>query len=121
MIDYALILNELASRVHLANERWWYDLETGDRLTRNVGEMIALMHSELSEALEGHRKSLESDHLPGFSMLEEEMADLLIRMLDFCGALGLELGEAFVEKMAFNATRADHTREARLAEGGKKY
>ncbi len=50
-------LNQYAAIVHEANSKWWHDLETGERLDRNKGEMIALMHSELSEALEAFARA----------------------------------------------------------------
>ena len=114
-------LNELAARVHVANKKWWEDLETGKPITRNVGELLALCHSELSEALEGHRKSLQDDKLPHRSMFEVELADCVIRIMDIAAGMGLDLGGAFEEKMAYNSKRHDHTREGRLAAGGKKY
>ena len=59
-------------------------------MNRNVGEAIALMHSELSEALEAHlHGNPPSDHIPEFSGLEEEFADLLIRVFDTAYALDL--------------------------------
>ena len=45
----------------------------------------------------------------------------MIRILDMGAGLGLDLGGAIAEKCAYNATRADHTHEARLAPGGKAY
>lgn len=114
-------LNILASQVHAANTRWWLDLQTGHRKNRNVGELLMLTVSELAEAMEGHRKGLMDDKLPHRSMFEVELADALIRLLDICGGLGLDIDGAFQEKMAYNATRLDHTNEARLQEGGKKY
>lgn len=72
---------------------------------RNKGEMIALMHSELSEALEGLRKNLMDDHLPHRTMLETELADTVIRILDFGGGFNLDIGGAVIEKMRYNATR----------------
>jgi hypothetical protein len=69
------------------------------------GQQIALMHSELSEALEGSRKNLQDDHLPEFSMMEAELADTVIRIMDHAGAFGLRVGEAIVAKMAYNAGR----------------
>lgn len=114
-------LNSYAAEVHAANEKWWVDLRTGMPTERNVGELLALVHSEISEALEGHRKDLMDDKLPHRKMFEVELADAVIRILDICGGLGLDLEGAYREKMAYNAKRVDHQREARLAEGGKKY
>ena len=71
----------------------------------NTGEKIALMHSELSEALEADRKDLDSEHIKGFTGLEEELADVLIRVFDFAQQRSLRLGAAFTAKMQFNLTR----------------
>lgn len=117
--DHAL--DALARRVHAANEKWWRDLTTGERIDRNVGELLMLCVTELAEALEGHRKGLPDDKLPHRSMFEVEIADCLIRLFDIAGGLGLDLGGAFEEKMQYNAQRVDHTREHRLAAGGKRY
>jgi NTP pyrophosphatase (non-canonical NTP hydrolase) len=115
-------IDQLCAGMHAisASRGWWTNLETGAPAPRNFGEMIALMHSELSEALEGDRKNLASDHIPGFSMVEEEFADELIRIFDCAGAMGLRLGEAFQAKCQFNLVREDHSIEARVA-GGKQY
>ena len=99
---------------------WWHDLHTGERLQRNVPEMLALIHSEVSEGLEGYRKNLMDDKLPHRSMLEVEMADTVIRIADLCGGLGLDLAGAIIEKLAYNAKREDHKPENRLKEGGKR-
>jgi NTP pyrophosphatase (non-canonical NTP hydrolase) len=114
-------LNDYAKEVHAANERWWVDIHTGEPLKRNFGELIALCHSELSEALEGHRKNLQDDKLPHRKMAEVELADCVIRILDICEGLGYDLEGAYREKMAFNAQREDHKREHRLQPGGKAY
>jgi len=119
--DAAYQINRLCMRVHEANSQWWQDLNTGERLDRNVGEMLALVHSEISEALEGHRKNLQDSHLPHRKSIEVELADALIRIFDLGAGLGLDLGGAFEDKMAYNAVRADHKREARLEANGKKY
>lgn len=115
------ILNHLANRVHAANKTWWHDSLTGQPLDRNKGEMIALMHSELSEMMEGERKNLMDDHLPNRRMAEVELADLIIRALDYAGGFGYDLGGAFEDKMAYNAQRADHKPENRVKEDGKKW
>lgn len=114
-------LNDYAKEVHAANEKWWKDVRTGEPIERNFGELIALCHSELSEALEGHRKNLMDDKLPHRRMAEVELVDCLIRIFDVGAGLGMDLQGAYAEKMAFNAVRADHQREHRLQENGKKY
>lgn len=115
-------LNELASEIHKEEHpKWWVDLHTGEPIERNVGEMLALIHSEISEALEGYRKNLDDDKLPHRPAIEVELADAIIRILDLCAGLNLDIGGAVNEKMAYNRQRADHKREARLAEGGKKF
>ena len=73
--------------------------------SRNVGEKLALMHSEISEAMEADRKGLHSDHIAGFTGVEEEMADVVIRVLDFCHENDLRLAEAIEAKMRFNLSR----------------
>lgn len=114
-------INRLADVVHQANAKWWVDLHTNEPKERNVGELLMLATSELAEAMEGHRKCLMDDKLPHRQMFEVELADCMIRILDMAAGLHLDLGGAFVEKMAFNAIREDHKRESRLAENGKKY
>lgn len=114
-------LNELSARVHAANIKWWQDVETGQAIKRNKGELIALMHSELSEALEGERKNLMDDKLPHRRMAEVELVDTIIRILDYAGGFGYDLQGAFDEKMSFNATRIDHQHEQRVQSGGKKF
>lgn len=101
--------------------KWWYDPITGELLKRNVGEMIALAHSELSEALEGHRKDLMDDKLPHRKMIEVELADAVLRIFETAGYLKLDLAGAIEDKVAFNDRREDHKAEARLAANGKRY
>ena len=114
-------IDELVRIVHADNKKWWHDLDTGAPLDRNVGEMLALIHSEISEALEGHRKNLPDDKLPHRPMIEVELADAIIRIFDLAGGLDLDLGGAFVEKLLYNRTRADHQPKARKSKHGKKY
>lgn len=114
-------LNKLCADVHAENQHWWHDPANGKRLERNKGEMLCLMHSELSEAMEGERKGLMDDHLPHRRMAEVELADVLIRIFDYAGAYGYDLDGAVAEKRGYNKKRADHKAESRLAAGGKKW
>lgn len=72
---------------------------------RNKGEMIALMHSELSEMLEAVRKPGQDTHCPNYSAEAVELADLLIRAFDYAGGWGLPLAAALLAKFEFNASR----------------
>lgn len=114
-------LNDFAAEVHLANQKWWQDINTGAQIKRNKGELLALVHSEISEALEGERKNLMDDKLPHRKMAEVELADALIRILDYAAGFGYDLQGAYDEKMAYNATREDHKHEARRIAGGKQF
>lgn len=71
-----------------------------------IGQKLALMHSELSEALEADRKDLNDDKLTERLGLEVELADTVIRIMDVAGAFGMDLGGAITEKLEFNAQRA---------------
>lgn len=114
-------LNDLARECHAANKTWWHNPATGERLQRNKGELLCLIHSEISECMEGERKDLMDDKLPHRKMAEVELADTLIRIFDYAGAFGYDLDGAVAEKRAYNAQRADHKHEARLRASGKKW
>jgi NTP pyrophosphatase (non-canonical NTP hydrolase) len=110
-----------------SNSGWWLDTETGEDvrtwptkfLKLWISAKLMLIVTEVSEGMEGHRKGLPDDKLPHRSMLEVELADAVIRACDLAGGLGLDLGGAIAEKLAFNAQRADHKIENRIAAGGK--
>ena len=93
--------NTVAEDVHsTAQEKGWWDE------ARNDGEMIALMHSELSEALEFLRHGNPADDkIPAYSGAEAELADVVIRLMDMAQGRGWKVAEALVEKLAFNRTR----------------
>ncbi|MDO3680411.1 hypothetical protein [Paenibacillus ehimensis] len=96
---------------HNAIDKGWYEEP------RTFGEMVALMHSELSEALEDHRDGwgfreiyYEGEKPCGIPI---ELADTVIRIFDACGYLGIDLEAAIRTKMEYNATRPQR-------HGGKK-
>ena len=93
----------------------WHDNQ------REIGTMLMLVVSEIAEAMEGDRKDLMDDHLPHRKMIEVELADAVIRIGDLAGKLNLDLGGAIDEKLEYNLNRADHKKENRLQDGGKKY
>lgn len=117
-------LSQLAKQIHDQNVKvgWWDECEGyGGKIPDKyfIPTKIALMHSELSEALEGQRKSLMDDHLPQYPMQDVEYADTIIRILDVCGYNNCDIGQIILDKIAYNATREDHKRENRAKAGGK--
>ena len=83
-----------------AKDHGWWEGERSD------GELIALQHSELSEALEAMRKgNPDSVKIPGHCHAVEELADTVIRIMDHCEARGWNLFKAIAAKHEFNKGR----------------
>lgn len=133
-IGLAKILQDCHDRSRAGG--WWQDPVTGvSLLPLGINELnsiaqfipyviatkIALIHSEVSEALEGYRSDKMDDKLPHRSAIEVELADVIIRVGDLAGALNLDIAAAIREKFEFNAVRADHKVENRAKKGGKKF
>lgn len=114
------IINSFARQIHLRNHAWWHDSD-GKPINRNKGELLCLIHSEISEAMEGERRNLSDDKLPHRSMAEVELADAMIRILDYAAGFGYDIGGAMKEKLLYNESRKDHTHEERAKENGKKW
>lgn len=102
---------------------WWSDHDAMPEEFRKFyyAGKRELIHSELSEALEGARKNLKDDHLKHYPMEAVELADAVIRIFDYAGGRGFNLPGIILEKLAYNQKRADHKIEARQAEGGKSF
>lgn len=102
--------NAIQERAHAnAKAKGWHEED------RNEGELIALEHSELSECLEALRHgNPPSEHIPEFTGAEEELADVVIRIMDHAAAKGHRVAEAIIAKMAFNAKRP-------VRHGGKRF
>jgi len=116
-------INQLSEEIHQGNivAGWWKQDEDGNTIERNPGELLCLIHSEISEAMEGFRKDQMDDHLPHRKMAEVELADAMIRIFDLAGFYKYDLGKAIEEKRSYNKNRADHKIENREKANGKKF
>lgn len=81
----------------------------------NIGEKLALVHSEVSECLEAFRHhNPASEHIPEFTAAEEEVADTIIRLLHIANRFNMRVGEAIVAKIEYNDSRP-------MKHGGKAF
>lgn len=88
-------INELCKEAYeTARSKGWHDSP------REMGTILALIHGEVSEAMEADRRR------EGWDRVTEELADVCIRVFDLCGSLNLDLEQAIRHKMAYNKTRS---------------
>ena len=103
-------LKAIAKMVHeRAKSKGWWDQEYRDDV-RTFGDLCSLLHSEVSEAYEDYRNNrsateiyYEDDGKP--CGIPVEFGDIVIRILDNCEKLGIDIEAAIAEKDRFNATR----------------
>lgn len=105
---FPLYFNRTARRISKDNyyQRFWdQPVEAGEVLVQAM--KLALVHSEISEALEAIREETpQADkHLPERSAEEVELADAVIRIMDYAGHFNLDVGGAIIDKMHYNRTR----------------
>lgn len=78
--------SSFAGAIHAENAHWWTNPSTGERVDRNKCQTLFLINSEISEAGEGERKDLMDPHIPYRRNAEVELADAMIRLMDYVGA-----------------------------------
>lgn len=95
--------NELATIIfdNNVNKGFW---PSRDPSSRNFGEMMALCHSEITEAWEGATSAAKDDHIPSLPMFEVELADAAIRTLDILAAYKVDIDAIYgIRKARFSA------------------
>lgn len=118
-MDSASSFNQLRDDMFKANKHWWNDVDLNDYHFR--GLKLALIMTEAAEAFEAFRTGKPDNHIPEFSGEAAELADVLLRVFDYCGAYNIDIQGAFLAKMKYNQTRQDHTPKMRAQKHGKKF
>jgi NTP pyrophosphatase (non-canonical NTP hydrolase) len=116
--QFVAAFNAVADAVGEWSERkGWHDDDPARRVHSDVPTResaltyhdlakLGLMVTEISEAIEGRRHGdPPSDKIPEFTAQEEELADTIIRIMDYATSRELRVAEALVAKMAYNEGR----------------
>jgi len=99
-----LTLNQLRDACYsTAYKKGWHDKP------RTLGDFLMLMVSELAEALEEYRNGKDIDEVYLVDGKPEgvpvEIADVLIRIFDFCGYHDIDIEQVTLDKMEYNGMR----------------